>query len=77
LLETRGVPTVVIGTEEFTELALLESRNRGVAGLPLVMVPHPLGGIPEIDVLKKVDAAVAPVAAALTAGGPKAAGPRA
>ena len=73
-MESRGVPTVVIGTDEFTELARLESRNRGVAGLPLVMVPHPLGGIPEIDVLKKVDAAVAPVAAAITAGGAASAG---
>jgi hypothetical protein len=67
------VPTVVIGTDEFIELARLEARNRGIAGLPVVTVPHPLGGIPEVDVLKKVDAAVGPVAAAL-AGGAAAAG---
>jgi hypothetical protein len=32
-------------------------------------VPHPLGGIPEVDVLKKLDMAVAPVVAALLAKG--------
>ena len=64
---------MVIGTDEFIELARLESRNRGLADLPVVTVPHPLGGIPEVDVLKKVDDAVAPVAAALLAGGAAAA----
>ena len=69
------MPTVVIGTDEFIELARLESRNRGVPDLPVVTVAHPLGGIPEVDVLKKVDAAVAPVAAALSAGGAAAGDP--
>jgi hypothetical protein len=59
------VPTVVIGTDEFVELARLESRNRGLASLPLVLVPHPLGGIGEEDVLKKVDRAALLVARAL------------
>ena len=59
------MPTIVIGTDEFIELARLESANRGLRELPVVTVPHPLGGIPEVDVLKKVDAAVAPVLAAL------------
>jgi hypothetical protein len=43
----------------------LESRNRGLAGLPLVLVPHPLGGIDETEVLGKADAAAALVAGAL------------
>jgi hypothetical protein len=47
------------------ELARLESRNRGLAGLPLVLVPHPLGGIGEEEVLKKVDRAADLVARAL------------
>jgi len=47
------------------ELARLESRNRGLAELPLVLVPHPLGGIAAADVLKKVDPAALLVARAL------------
>ena len=65
MLETLGVPTVVIGTDEFVELARLESRNRGLAELPLVLVPHPLGGIGKEEVLKKVDLAAELVARAL------------
>ena len=56
---------MVIGTDEFAQLAALESRNRGLASLPVALVPHPLGGIPEEDVLKKVDGAVTLVARAL------------
>jgi hypothetical protein len=52
------VPTVVLATDEFIELAHLECKNRGVPGLPLAVVPHPLGGIPEAEALKKVDVAV-------------------
>jgi len=58
LLEARGVPTIVLATDEFVELATLESNNRGVPGLPLAIVKHPLGGIPEGEVLLKVDAAL-------------------
>ena len=66
MLEQQGIPTVVIGTEEFATLARLEARNRGMADLPLVLVPHPLGGIREPEVLKKADLAVEPVVRALT-----------
>ena len=65
MLETLGVPTVVIGTDEFAELARLESRNRGLAGLPLALVSHPLGGIGEDEVLRKVNGAADVVARAL------------
>ena len=56
---------MVIGTDEFVELARLESRNRGLASLPLALVPHPLGGIGEEEVLRKVDGVVEAVARAL------------
>ena len=55
----------MIGTDEFVELARLESKNRGLPELPLVLVPHPLGGIAEADVLRKVDPAALRVARAL------------
>lgn len=61
----------MIGTDEFVGLARLESRNRGLSGLPLAMVPHPLGGIGEAEVLRKVDAVVPLVVAGL---GPSLAG---
>ena len=58
MLEQRGVPTVVMGTFEFEALARLESRNRGIEGLPLALIPHPLGGIHEEEVLRKADLAI-------------------
>ena len=56
---------MVIGTDEFVELARLESRNRGLPDLPLALVPHPLGGIGEEEMLRKVDGAVEAVARAI------------
>ena len=47
MLEQHGIPTVVMGTKEFESLATLEARNRGLADLPLALIPHPLGGIHE------------------------------
>ena len=58
MLEERGVPTIVLATDEFIELAHLESKNRGVPGLPLAVVKHPLGGISEAEALLKVDTAL-------------------
>ena len=55
MLEQRGIPTVVMGTYEFEQLAKLEARNRGLADLPLALIPHPLGGIREDEVLKKAE----------------------
>ena len=55
MLEQKGIPSVVMGTFEFEQLARLEARNRGMADLPLALIPHPLGGIREDEVLKKVD----------------------
>lgn len=66
MLEQRGVPTVVMGTVEFEALARLEARNRGIEALPLALVPHPLGGIPEDEVAHKADLALASVVAAVT-----------
>ena len=55
MLEQRGVQTAVMGTFEFEQLAKLEAKNRGIEALPLALIPHPLGGIREDEVLKKVD----------------------
>jgi hypothetical protein len=66
MLEQRGVPTAVMGTFEFEPLARLEAKNRGIADLPLALVPHPLGGIKEDEVLRKADLVVEAVLKAVT-----------
>ena len=66
MLEQRGVPTAVMGTFEFEQLARMEARNRGIADLPLALVPHPLGGIKEDEVIRKADLVVEAVLKAVT-----------
>jgi hypothetical protein len=66
VLEQKGIPSVVMGTNEFEQLAKLESKNRGMADLPLALVPHPLGGIPEDEAIKKADLVIDVVVKALT-----------
>ena len=66
MLEQHGIPTVVMGTKEFESLATLEARNRGLAELPLALIPHPLGGIHEEEVVKKADLAIEMVVRAVT-----------
>jgi hypothetical protein len=55
-----------MGTLEFEALARLEAKNRGIAELPLALVPHPLGGIRDDEVLKKADLAIDAVLKAVT-----------
>ncbi len=57
-----------MGTYEFEQLAKLESRNRGLADLPLALIPHPLGGIREDEVVKKAELVVDVVRKAVTRG---------
>ena len=66
MLEQRGIPTVVMGTYEFEQLARLESKNRGLADLRLALIPHPLGGIREDEVVKKAELVVEVVRKAVT-----------
>jgi hypothetical protein len=66
MLEQRGVPTAVMGTFEFEALARLEAKNRGLEELPLALVPHPLGGIREEEVVRKANLALKSVLKAVT-----------
>jgi hypothetical protein len=66
VLEQHGIPTVVMGTKEFETLATLEARNRGLADLPLALIPHPLGGIHEEEVVRKAELVIEVVARAVT-----------
>ena len=66
MLEQHGIPTVVMGTKEFETLATLEARNRGLADLPLALIPHPLGGIHEEEVVRKAELVIEAVVSAVT-----------
>jgi len=66
VLEQHGIPTVVMGTKEFETLATLEARNRGLADLPLALIPHPLGGIHEEEVVRKAELVIEVVVSAVT-----------
>jgi hypothetical protein len=68
MLEQRGVPTATMGTFEFEALARLEAKNRGIETLPLALVPHPLGGIHEDEVVRKANLAIESVLKAVTRG---------
>ena len=58
----------MIGTDEFQALARLEAKNRGLEGLPLAVVRHPLGGIKQDEVERKADTIVDGVARAVCEG---------
>jgi hypothetical protein len=53
----------------------VQARAHGLADLPVVTVPHPIGGVPEAAVRAKAAAIVDRVAAALTAGPSASSGP--
>ena len=55
-----------MGTKEFETLATLEARNRGLADLPLALIPHPLGGIHEEEVVRKAELVIDVVVSAVT-----------
>lgn len=50
VLRRRGLPTAVICSEPFLELGKTQARVFGVPALPIVVIPHPLGGLSIDDV---------------------------
>jgi hypothetical protein len=60
------VACVVLGTDEFLPLARAQLTARGLPGLPVVTVPHPLGGIPTAAAASKAEPIVDMVLRALT-----------
>ncbi len=44
-LRKRGLVTVVILSEPFLKLGQTQARVFGVPDLPLLLIPHPLGGL--------------------------------
>jgi hypothetical protein len=64
--EDKGIASVLLCTDEFAPLARAESVAKGMGGLPLAVIPHPLAdNRPEL-VARKAEAIVAEVLAILT-----------
>ena len=57
-LRKRGLAVAVVCSDSFLKLAQNQSRVFGVPDLPLVMIPHPLGGLSLLDVQIRADAAL-------------------
>jgi hypothetical protein len=62
----RGVPTVMLCTDEFSQLGHHEAESLGMPALPIAMVPHPLGGQQPEHVREKAEKAMAQVVGMLT-----------
>ncbi|MGD9895203.1 MAG: hypothetical protein AB7R89_02625 [Dehalococcoidia bacterium] len=58
MLEKEGIPTVVVGTDEFLQLAQLECKARGMPDLRLAITHHPIGGLKPEQVAVKADAMI-------------------
>ncbi len=54
----RGVVSAVICSDPFRNLAKTQAQVLGVPELPLVMIPHPLGGLSLQEVQKRADVAI-------------------
>lgn len=65
-LEKRGVPVATINTDEFASLGQFEAIAKGVPGLPIVTLPHPVGDNLEQEARAKARCAVARIVEALT-----------
>src|SRR5436305_7404801 len=66
MLEGRGIPSVVLGTDAFISLARAASLKYGLPHLAVATVPHPIGGIDPKLVAAKAETIVDEVLAALT-----------
>lgn len=49
-LEKRGVPTATVNSDAFVVLGQQEAVALGVPGLPIVVVPHPMGDVVAAEV---------------------------
>jgi hypothetical protein len=66
MLEAKGVPAIVLGTDAFVSLAHAAALKYGLPHLAVATVPHPIGGIEPKLVADKAEAIVEAVLAKLT-----------
>ena len=55
-LEGAGIPTVLVATGELRRLADQTAADLGLAGLRIVAVEHPIGGVSEAAIPDRADA---------------------
>jgi hypothetical protein len=65
-LEAAGVPTVALISRSFCPLGQIVGKGVGHEGLPIVMLPHPIGDADKAEISKKGTAAAAEVVRLLT-----------
>ncbi|MFH1486588.1 MAG: hypothetical protein ABIH46_11000 [Chloroflexota bacterium] len=65
-MEQRGIPSLVICTDEFVSLGKSIAEFLGMPALRIVSIPHPLGGLNREDVLRRAEGALEQMAQALT-----------
>lgn len=65
-LEDKGVASVLLCTDEFAPLARAESVAKGMSGLPLAVISHPLADNRAAEVRRKAEAVVAEVITIVT-----------
>jgi hypothetical protein len=68
-LEKAGVPTVALVSRSFCPLGQIVARGEGHDGLPIVMLPHPIGEADQTKVAQKGADAVAECVRLLTTPG--------
>jgi len=57
-LRKRGLLTAVVCSDPFLRLGEAQARTFGVPDLPLLRIPHPLGGIDLEQVKRRAEAAL-------------------
>ena len=57
-LATRGLPVVGLATDQFDRFSRQVLRQRNTGDLPLVVITHPLGGIPSSEAQGRITPAV-------------------
>jgi hypothetical protein len=67
-LEAGGVPTVVLVTEPFAELAAYSAHTEALPQARIAVIEHPLGGVGRDAVTAKAHAAVETVLGLLSSG---------
>ncbi len=60
------MPTATFCSSEFAALGANERRALGMPGLPIVVVPHPVGGVPPEAAREMAEGTIAEVRRALT-----------
>ncbi|MBI2846379.1 MAG: hypothetical protein HYX82_00700 [Chloroflexi bacterium] len=57
-LEKRGVPTVLLCTDQFIATAQATARIKGLPDYPFVVVPHPVGSLSQAGLMERAKLAL-------------------